>query len=42
METILANAETPVQTADFLPLLGTDYIEFANEYSYSIFILTYA
>lgn len=27
METILANAETPVQTADFLPLLGTDYIE---------------
>lgn len=27
METILATAETPVQTADFLPLLGTDYIE---------------
>ena len=27
METILATAESPVQTADFLPLLGTDYIE---------------
>jgi 4-hydroxyphenylpyruvate dioxygenase len=27
METILATAESSVQTADFLPLLGTDYIE---------------
>lgn len=27
METILAPAETTLQTADFLPLLGTDYIE---------------
>lgn len=27
METILATAESTVQTADFLPLLGTDYIE---------------